>query len=362
MGALSCVLSGPAECRIGTGVRREFTDVPAAVRALRQEGVEIVMGAVPFEPNAPTALLEPVEFELRTGPWRGESHSAGPIPEVESIESSPTSREHARHVATAVQLIRAGALEKVVLARRMRLKTASVIDGPAVLRRLIDRDPASTGYYVDLSGVRGPGAALVGSSPELLVRRTGNRVECRPLAGSARRTAAAPDGHRALSASAKDRREHRFVIDFIDSVLRPLCTELHFSPEPEIFETPDMWHLGTPMHGTLADPALTALDLVSLLQPTPALGGSPRGPALDLIAKLEGERGFYGGAVGWCDAAGDGAWAVGIRCAEIAAGGYGAVAFAGGGIVAESSPAAEVDETTAKFRTVLSVFDVEPVA
>ncbi len=84
------------------------------------------------------------------------------------------------------------------------------------------------------------------------------------------------------------------------------------------------------------------------------MGGVPTDAAAALIAELEGDRGFYAGAVGWCDAHGDGRWVVSIRCAVLSPDGYTALAHAGGGIVAESDPDDEVDETTTKFRTILT--------
>ena len=90
--------------------------------------------------------------------------------------------------------------------------------------------------------------------------------------------------------------------------------------------------------------------------PTPAVCGTPTDEARRLIAAIEGERGFYAGAVGWSDAGGDGDWMVTIRCAEIDADRSGAIAWAGGGLVADSQPDDEVAETGAKLRTVLRAF------
>ena len=95
------------------------------------------------------------------------------------------------------------------------------------------------------------------------------------------------------------------------------------------------------------------------LHPTPAVGGVPARAAAELIAELEGDRGFYAGAVGWCDASGDGRWVVSIRCAQLSADRRSALAHAGGGIVAESDPDDEVDETTTKFATMLNALGVE---
>ena len=120
-----------------------------------------------------------------------------------------------------------------------------------------------------------------------------------------------------------------------------------------------MWHLSTPITGRLREPSTTALDLALALHPTPAVGGVPAAAASELITELEGDRGFYAGAVGWCDAAGDGRWVVSIRCAQLSADRRTAEARSGGGIVAESDPDDEVAETTTKFRTMMSALGVQ---
>jgi isochorismate synthase len=101
------------------------------------------------------------------------------------------------------------------------------------------------------------------------------------------------------------------------------------------------------------------MDLALALHPTPAVGGVPTDTASELIAMLEGDRGFYAGAVGWCDARGDGQWVVSIRCPQLSADRRTALAHAGGGIVAESDPDDEIDETTAKFATIFTALGVE---
>jgi isochorismate synthase len=163
-----------------------------------------------------------------------------------------------------------------------------------------------------------------------------------------------------LAASAKDRHEHQLVIDAMADALRPLCSELTIAPTPELSRTAALWHLSTPINGRLRDTATTAMDLTLALHPTPAVGGVPADAAAELISELEGDRGFYAGAVGWCDARGDGRWVVSIRCAQLAADRRSALAHAGGGIVAESDPDDEVAETTTKFVTILSALGVDP--
>jgi isochorismate synthase len=290
----------------------------------------------------------------------------GPFPAVQIAEAVPAPEEHRARVRRACdQLAAPGTrLRKVVLARALRLAADAPLDARAVLRRLVATDPAAYGYLVDLSAAGGhySGMALVGASPELLVARDGDRVTCQPFAGSAPR-AADPEldaaAGAALADSAKNRHEHQLVIDAMREALQPLCSDLTIAPTPRLTRTSAVWHLSTPINGRLRDTSITAMDLALTLHPTPAVGGVPTDAAAQLIAALEGDRGFYAGAVGWCDQHGDGRWVVSLRCAQLAADRRTALAHSGGGIVAESDPDDEVAETTTKFVTILTALGVQ---
>ncbi|MEE6178874.1 isochorismate synthase [Mycobacterium sp. 050134] len=354
-------LCGPEGTLIADGVRQRYRDVGAAQAALRSASAPIVMGALPFDIGRPAALLTPGSVRAAAPPdW-----PTGPPPPVHIDAAIPAPGDYRRIVGRAREQLAApgNPLSKVVLSRALRLCADAPLDARAILRRLVAADPAAYGYLVDLTaaGEGYAGAALVGASPELLVARSGDRVVCRPFAGSAPR-AADPEldaaNAAALAASAKDRHEHRLVIDSMRDSLEPLCDELTIAPEPELGRTAAVWHLCTPIGGRLRDPSTTAIDLALALHPTPAVGGVPTKAATELIAELDGERGFYAGAVGWCDASGDGRWVVSIRCAQLSADRRTALARAGGGIVVESDPDAEVAETTTKFTTMLNALGV----
>jgi isochorismate synthase len=279
----------------------------------------------------------------------------------------PEPGEHRARIATALERLRdpANALHKVVLARALKLVADSPLDARTIVHRLHSADLGATAYLVDLTAAGGgySGSALVGASPELLVARSGDRVMCAPFAGSAPRLpdpAADEASGVALAASAKNRHEHQLVVDAVREALDPLCAELEIPANPEPKKTDAVWHLHTVIHGRLRERSTTALDLALALHPTPAVGGVPTEAATDLINELEGDRGFYAGAVGWCDQRGDGRWLVSIRCAELSADRRTAHAYAGGGIVAESDPDDEVDETTTKFNTILTALGVAP--
>lgn len=357
-GEPSFVLSGPTGTVLGQGIRTGYADIAAAAAALRAGEAPIVVGALPFDVSQPAALHVParVTFTDTLPDWPQRPGSG-----VQVAETLPSPSEHHARVAGAVARLTApgATLQKVVLARAVRLVADTEWDARTVLRRLLSADPAAYGYLVDLSPA-GPayrGSALVGASPELLVARDGDQMRCRPFAGSAPRSLD-PDtdraNGRALAASGKNRHEHRLVVEAIRDALAPLCADLVVDPEPQLHHTDALWHLSTRVTGTLREKSTTALDLALALHPTPAVGGLPTDAAAALIAELEGDRGFYAGATGWCDASGDGRWVVSIRCAQLSADRHSATAHSGGGIVAESDPDDELDETTTKFRTIMT--------
>lgn len=285
---------------------------------------------------------EAAERRALPGPWKAEA-----LPEPE---------EHRTAVQRAVQSLGPD-LEKVVLARSLRLVGPGPVDAAQVLRNLAWRDPAGFTFAMNLpprTELPGP-RTFIGASPELLVAKRGGRALSNPLAGSRPRSAdATKDQHNAveLLGSAKDRREHALVVDAVAEGLRPFCTRLDVPGEPELIRTATMWHLSTRVTGELADPDTPSVELARALHPTPAVCGTPTGAARDAISRLEPfDRGFYTGAVGYTDASGDGEWAVAIRCADIS--GDGLDLYAGGGIVEGSDPAEELDETSAKLRTLL---------
>ena len=356
-------LCGPRGTLVADGVRTRYRDVAAAQAALRSGTAPILLGALPFDVSGPAALLVPgaVRRADALPDW-----PTGPLPPVRVTATVPTLAEYRARISRARdQLTAPGAsLRKVVLARALRLTADGPLDARVILRRLVAADPAAYGFLVDLTsaGDDYTGAALVGASPELLVARSADRVVCQPFAGSAPRAfdpeLDAANGA-ALASSAKNRHEHQLVIDTMRAALEPLCDDLTIAPEPQLSRTAAVWHLCTPISGRLRDTSTTAIDLALALHPTPAVGGVPADAAAKLIGELEGDRGFYAGAVGWCDARGDGHWAVSIRCAHLSADRRTALARAGGGIVAESDPDDEVDETTTKFATILDALGVE---
>ncbi len=356
------VLSGPAGTVVADGIATGYPDVAAAAAALRDGAADMVVGALPFDLRSEAALFAPVSvtFGAALPAW-----PSAPLPSVRIAEMLPAPPQHRARIRAALDRLNepGSPLQKVVLARALRLVADGALDLPTLVQRL-SVDPEATVYLADLSpaGARFAGTALVGASPELLVARAGSRVTCQPFAGSAPRSAD-PDtdaaNGAALAASGKNRHEHQLVVDTMRAALEPLCSELDVAAEPQLSRTAALWHLSTPIRGTLRETSTTALDLALALHPTPAVGGVPTAAAVNLIGEIEGDRGFYAGAVGWCDGRGDGRWVVAIRGAQVSADRREALAQAGGGIVAESDPDDEVDETTTKFQTILSALGVQ---
>jgi menaquinone-specific isochorismate synthase len=328
----------------------------------------VALGALPFRPGAPAELVVPQIAVGKSGDGRAwvtvvaDDPGAVDIAEVLApagpsqvrahrfaIEPVTPIEHYLAAVAAARDAVGRGEIVKAVIAREVRVTSDEPIDVHGVLRRLRATFGASYRYSLD---------GFIGASPELLVEVAGGTVRSHPLAGTAPRTGdPGTDARLAadLVASTKDQVEHRAVIDVVHDTLLPWCSYLDWEPEPSIVTVANVQHLGSRVEGMLSRPWPAVTELARALSPTPALGGHPRDAALALIERVEGvERGRYGGAVGWVDGAGNGTWAVAIRCAEFADDRCSARLFAGGGIVADSDPAAELAETQDKFQAMLS--------
>jgi menaquinone-specific isochorismate synthase len=244
-------------------------------------------------------------------------------------------------VADAVQRIRAGELEKVVLARDLLAELAEDLDVRAPLAQLAEHYPSCWTFHVD---------GLFGATPEMLVRRERGLVTSRILAGTIRRTG--DDAHdlalaATLARSSKDLEEHELAVRSVADALAPYCLSMNVPESAFVLHLPNVMHLATDVTGVLDD-GTTAIALAAALHPSAAVGGTPTSSAVRLIGEMEGmDRGRYAGPVGWMDAAGDGEWGIALRSAEYD--GKRIRLFAGCGIVADSDPAAELAEAAAKF-------------
>ena len=271
--------------------------------------------------------------------------------ERHTISTAMAPEHYEAAVARAVEMIGAGRLEKIVLAREVDVHSPARHDDAAVFGVLRE---AFGGCFVYAVG-RGE-ATFLGATPELLMRREGLRLSTVALAGSTGRSAdPAVDDHlgERLLRSDKEREEHAIVARRIERTLRPHAVWVTMADEPQVARIANIQHLATAIRAQLASP-VAAVELAGMLHPTPAVGGEPAAVALPLIRALEGiDRGWYAGPLGWTDANEDGEFCVALRCALI----EGALArcYAGDGVVADSDPAAELAETELKLGALLPV-------
>ncbi len=328
----------------------------------------IAVGALPFDRTAPAELVVPSLVVGRTPSGRcwlttvGADHDGPSVlaalepegsrdPDGFTLSSPLPHAEWMGLVEAAVQAIRDGRFDKVVVAREVLATANRAVHVPTVLRRLRSLYPACT-----VVGAPVAGGHFVAASPELLVARSGTSVTSHPLAGTIPRSGD-PHADQALAesllTSPKDRAEHAWVVRDVVEGLQPWCSSLEVPPSPSIVSLRNVSHLGTLVSGTLVDGAPSALGLAAALHPTAAVGGTPRDAALAWLAAHERlQRGPYAAPFGWVDARGDGEWVVGIRSAVI--NGAEARLFAGVGVVDGSDPAAELAETQFKLQALLA--------
>ncbi len=316
----------------------------------------VAVGALPFDPDAPALLVVPRRIVGRLPDGRRWITQLGPsvqapvervaAPRAFTLDERTDRAEWRAMVDAALAAIDRRELEKVVLARRVDVHADRPFDVRTIVARLRDQQPGCFVYAAE---------HLVGATPELLVRRRGDHVESRPMAGT---FIGRDDGASTRpDASEKDTREHEPVPRAIADGLRPWCTDLDVPTAPRVERFASISHLVSPVTGRLAPSAPDACVLATSLHPTPAVGGVPRADALRTIAALEADdRGRYAGPVGWVDARGDGDWGVALRGAVID--GRRASLHAGAGIVAGSDPEAEWFETAAKLEPMLRALGV----
>lgn len=279
---------------------------------------------------------------------------------VDEMKYRPTGEEYAHAVAVAVEILRRKEIAKVVLARSVSGRVAATVDPAAVAQRLRLREPACTVYSLPTRD----GRRFVGASPELLVRRNGTSAQCHPLAG----TIAIPahvdpeDYHAWLLGSSKNLHEHALLVDDVVSTLANFYDEVQADSTPAIVTLRTVAHLGTWINAASKASAVAphGLELLAVLHPTAAVGGIPRREAYHLIQRLEGiSRGHYAGPVGWVDSLGDADWWIGIRGVLLRGSQF--EAWAGAGIVLESDPIAEREETRDKLASIMSSVIVDRV-
>lgn len=248
--------------------------------------------------------------------------------------------------------IRSHRIDKLVPSRRVHLKTEEPFSSKDILVNLIDGDARGCVFMYRYGDV-----FFCGCTPELLVRKRGNAVESMCLAGTT--SCGANEAERKQRAEAllhddKNRREHEFVVRFMRDVFGRNCFNVDIPETPFIKALRHVQHLCTPVAAQVME-GRSLLSLASQLHPTPALSGTPVGEAMMTLREAESyNRGFFGGAVGYVDGAGDGEFSVAIRSGVFD--GEAGWLYAGCGVVEGSNARDEFDEIDLKLQTILSAF------
>ena len=272
--------------------------------------------------------------------------SVAPLTQVEHLDPEVWHGQ----VEAIRDAISAGAFHKIVAARHSTVTCDAPLHPQHVLSRLASRHEACRRFAFAF----GPDTCFVGATPERLVRLEDGAVQSEALAGSI------PVGEaEGLLESAKDALEHRLVVNDVVAALEPYCESVDYKSTPRLKRLRDVAHMETPIRGTLRQDA-HVLDLVEALHPTSAVGGVPQRGAQEWIVAHETARGWYSGPVGWFDSAGEGDFAVALRCGVLR--GRRAYLFAGAGVVGESEPALEYEETRWKMLTLMRALGVQEQA
>ena len=269
-------------------------------------------------------------------------------PTMNSYEE-PHKEEYLQSIDQVTDLIKANEAQKVVIARSLALQFEEAITSPQILSHVVHEQPESY-----LFGLEHENMLFYGASPERLVKVDDGRAYSSCVAGSIKRGKTAEEDNQlgqSLLNDTKNRGEHHYVVEMITETFEKNCSEVKVPNGPKLLKIRDIQHLYTPVEGQLNEEA-TILQLVKHLHPTPALGGVPREQAMEMIRTYEPmNRGMYAAPIGWLDADGNGEFAVAIRSAALVE--DKAYLYAGGGIVADSEPQSEYEETLVKFRPML---------
>ena len=319
----------------------------------------ILFTSFAFDPKDTSELIIPkIIIGQRNGKswitWIGDQKQ----PDIRKIEISSQSGEITwangtveeekwrNQVSKAIDAIKSGRLEKVVLARDLKANSTTKIDLNNLLQKLEIEYPSTWVFLVD---------GLVGATPELLVRLNKSLITSRVLAGTIQKTGN-EDRDLALAASlaksSKDLEEHEYAVKSVADSLAPFCSSTNVPESPFVLHLSNVMHLATDVTGVLNDSAKQAdiFTLIENLHPTAAVCGTPTNVAKKLISELETmNRSRYAGPVGWIDAQGDGEIAIALRCGELSDDYKSIRIFAGCGIVAGSDPITEYAESQAKL-------------
>lgn len=292
---------------------------------LDSTGRELAFASFTFDPDAPGSVVLAPETVLAPPPIR-------PTPIPSGVVVDDGADDWHRGFDLATEALDEGVVEKVVVARQVKLEFDGPVPTGTVLARLVRDNPGTYAFAIE---------GLVGACPELLVSVDRDRVTALVLAGTASSREALADEMIVV--------EHRHAADSVAEALAPRTFDL--VGEQSALSFGQINHVGTRFVGRLR-PGLGILDLVAALHPNAAVGGTPPQAALDLIRRIEPvSRGRYAGPIGWFDRAGNGEFSLALRCGLIRSGTV--TLYAGGGLVPGSPRQREWDETTLKLTPML---------
>lgn len=251
----------------------------------------------------------------------------------------------------ATEEIKNGYAEKIVLAREMRVKFNHSANHLDILQGLIEKQRNSYIFAFNKDD-----DCFLGATPERLVKVEKELLYSTCLAGTAPRGETEEEdkilGNELLHDD-KNRREHDYVVQMIKEAIENYCTNVMIPKEPVLYPLKNLQHLYTPVTAVLKN-GHSIFDVIEKLHPTPALGGEPKSAAMTFIRDFEHmDRGWYGAPIGWVDSNQNGEFAVAIRSALIK--GEEASLYAGCGVVDDSNPEVEYQETNIKFLPMLTV-------
>jgi anthranilate synthase component 1 len=297
-----------------------------------------------------SAKIQFLERELERNLSRAES----PPPTALALTSNLTRESYEGAVRAAQQRIAAGDVYQVVLSQRVECDTTT--DPFTVYRALRHVNPSPYMYFLRIGR-----QAIVGSSPEMLVRTEGRHVETHPIAGTRPRGVDEEDDLRLgdeLTANEKERAEHVMLVDLGRNDLGRVCEygSVKVTQFMALERFSHVMHLVSTVEGRLAE-GKDRLDALAACFPAGTVSGAPKIKAMEIVATLEpSRRGIYAGAVGYLDFAGNLDFCIAIRTIRIRAGR--ALIQAGAGIVADSDPAAEFQETWDKAGALIRALEL----
>jgi anthranilate synthase component 1 len=297
-----------------------------------------------------TAKIQFIERELA----RGLSHESAPAREALTFQSNLTRDRFEQMVRIAQEHIAAGDIYQVVLSQRFQAEVDA--DPFTVYRALRHVNPSPYMFFIRMGGL-----GVIGSSPEMLVRVEGGRAQTHPIAGTRPRGKTEIEDERLveeLKHNEKESAEHVMLVDLGRNDLGRVC-EFGTVRVPRFMAVErysHVMHLVSVVEGRLAA-GRDALDSLVACFPAGTVSGAPKVRAMQIIAELEpGPRGIYAGAVGYIDFAGNLDFCIAIR--TIVMRGRRALVQAGAGIVADSQPAAEYQETCDKARALIEALEL----